>query len=73
VMELGQGHLARGIEKRLKTITRGSSLTPERRAAMSHALSGSLFSLLTWWLNQGMKENPKEMDEMFHEMVWKGV
>ena len=73
VMELGQGHIARGIEKRLARIPRTASLSAVKRVAMSHALSGSLFSLLTWWLNHGMKETPKEMDEMFHEIVWKGV
>jgi hypothetical protein len=36
-------------------------------------LSGSLLSLLRWWLDRGEKESPEEMDLMFHRMVWTGL
>jgi hypothetical protein len=36
-------------------------------------LSGSLLSLLRWWLDRGEKESPEEMDQMFHRMVWTGL
>jgi hypothetical protein len=29
----------------------------------------ALLSLLTWWLDRGMREPPAEMDELFHRMV----
>jgi hypothetical protein len=42
-------------------------------AARAFALSGSLLSLLRWWMDRGAKESPAAMDEMFHRMVWKGL
>lgn len=69
VNELGQAHFARGIEARLSGQRRAGSLTKETRAALAHALAGSLFSLLTWWVRQGMIATPKHMDDLFHTLV----
>lgn len=65
VMELGQEHFARGIERRLGEIPRGG--------AIACGLAGSLFSLLTWWLHRAIKPSPMEMDAIFHQMVWAGA
>jgi len=73
VWELGQGHFARGIEARLAQIPRARGLTRERRAAIAHALAGSLVSMLTWWVQHGMKSSPQEMDKLFHKLVWAGA
>jgi AcrR family transcriptional regulator len=74
VMQLGQGHLARGIEQRLREIPKASELNQKRRVALSQAFSGAFFSLLTWWMDQnGAAASPAEMDEMFHRMVWSGA
>ena len=71
VMELGRGLFARGIEERL--VLAGVVLEPAELAARSHALAGSFFALLDWWIGRGMKEDPKEMDALFHRMAWNGV
>jgi hypothetical protein len=42
-------------------------------AAQAHALAGSLFALLDWWIGRGMKGDPEEMDGLFHRMAWSGV
>ena len=70
--DLAQGYFARGIARRLKEIGRPS---PSQREsdARSHALAGNLLSLLKWWLDRGAKEPAKDMDDLFHRMVWKGV
>ncbi|MEP7271088.1 MAG: TetR/AcrR family transcriptional regulator [Acidobacteriota bacterium] len=73
VMELAHGHFARGIERRLAEFPRGLAVPAEQRAAMAHAQAGSLFSLLQWWLDRGMRETPEQMDDLFHRMVWSGV
>jgi len=44
-----------------------------QRSAQAYALSGSFFSLLEWWIDKGMKEDPRKMDEMFHRLAWKGL
>jgi AcrR family transcriptional regulator len=41
--------------------------------ARSHALAGNLLSLLKWWLDHGAKESPRAMDELFHQIAWKGL
>jgi AcrR family transcriptional regulator len=71
VRVLGLGFLARSIEERLQTA--GVELEPARRSAQAHAMAGSLFSLLDWWMDRGMKADPKEMDELFHGMAWSGL
>jgi AcrR family transcriptional regulator len=73
VRELGEGHFARGIETRLARQTSFSALDATRRTAFSSALAGSLFSLLSWWINHGMALTPRQMDDLFHELVARGV
>ncbi len=70
VIELAQGHFARGIERRLAELARSREMAATQRAAMAHAHAGALFSLLQWWLDRGMRETPAEMDALFHRMVW---
>lgn len=71
--DLAEGYFARGIEQRLNESGRIKYLPPRELAARAAALSGSLLSLLRWWLDRGEKEAPKEMDSLFHQMVWKGL
>src|SRR5450432_257055 len=73
LMELGQEHFARGIEQRLSEIPRAHTIPSNRRSAIAHGLAGSLFSLLTWWVQRGMTLSPEEMDKLFHKLVWAGA
>ena len=72
-MELARGHFARGIERRLSELPGGKSIPPNQLAAIAFTHAGALLSLLTWWLDRGMRESPQEMDELFHRMIWNGV
>ncbi len=71
VLALGRGFFARSIEERLQAA--GIKLDPSQRSARAHALAGSFFSLLDWWIDKGMKADPKEMDTLFHRMAWSGL
>jgi AcrR family transcriptional regulator len=71
--DLAEGYFARGIEQRLVESGRLKALSSRELAACATALAGSLLSLLRWWLDRGEKETPREMDEMFHRMVWSGM
>jgi AcrR family transcriptional regulator len=71
VSALGQGIFARAIEERMESA--GVEIEPLRRSAQAHAIAGSFFSLLDWWMDKGMKMEPKEMDEVFHQMAWSGL
>ena len=72
-MELARGHFARGIERRLAELPRGRSIAPNELPAIAFTHAGALLSLLTWWLDRGMRESPAEMDQLFHRMVWNGL
>lgn len=71
VQTLARGFFARSIEERLQTA--GVGIDPARRSAQAYVLAGSFFSLLDWWVDKGMKADPKEMDDLFHRMAWKGL
>lgn len=71
VRELGRGIFARSIGERLEAA--GLPMEPVQRSAQAHALAGSMFSLLDWWIDKGMKTDPQEMDDLFHRMAWKGI
>jgi AcrR family transcriptional regulator len=72
-MELARGHFARGIERRLSELPQAQSIPANERPAIAIAHAGALLSLLTWWLDRGMRESPAEMDQLFHRLVWNGV
>ena len=69
-MELARAHFARGIERRLSELPRAQSIPANDRAAIAFAHAGALLSLLTWWIDRGMKQSPAEMDALFHRIVW---
>jgi AcrR family transcriptional regulator len=72
-LEMGRACLARGIERRLAQLPVARVIAPLSRAAMAQGFAGALFSLLAWWIDHGMTASPKQMDEMFHHMVWCGI
>src|SRR5215216_2615663 len=72
-MELARGHFARGIERRLSELPQAKSIPANERSAIAFTHAGGLLSLLTWWLDRGMRESPAEMDQLFHRMVWNGL
>ena len=73
VFELGQGQFARGIEERLATMPATRAMNPVGRAARAHALAGSLFSLLNWWIHHESAATPQQMDGLFHNLAWAGL
>lgn len=73
VQELGQGHFARAIDRRLAELPAAAGLPPARRSVISHALAGALLSMLSWWIDHGAAGSPTEMDDVYHQIVWSGV
>jgi AcrR family transcriptional regulator len=71
VRAMARGFFARSIEERLKTA--GVEKNSMRRMAKAHALAGSMLSLIDWWVDNGMKLEPREVDEIFHSTAWKGL
>ena len=71
VQMLGRGYFARSIEERLRMA--GVKAEPAQVTAQAHALTGSMFALIDWWMDRGMKTDPREVDAMFHRMAWSGI
>jgi AcrR family transcriptional regulator len=72
-MGLARGLFARGIEQRLSELPKGKGIPAAERPAIAFAHAGALLSLLTWWIDRGMRQPPAEIDQLFHKLVWKGV
>ena len=72
-MDLARGHFARGIERRLAELPRGRSIPQNELPAIAFTHAGALLSLVTWWLDRGMRESPAEMDQLFHRLLWNGL
>lgn len=72
-LDLARDHFARGIAQRLLEIRGSAGLSPEQRGAAAQALAGALLSLMTWWLDRGAREDPRHMDDLFHQIVWSGI
>ena len=73
VMELGEAHFARGIERRLKVMAPALELPPGSRALVARALAASFIALTMGWIRGGMRESPAELDRLFHALAWRGV
>lgn len=73
VLQLAQGHFAKGIEQRLAEIPQASGILPARRVVMAQAAAGAMLSLMTWWIDRGSHASAEEMDAMFHNFVWSGI
>jgi AcrR family transcriptional regulator len=73
VLDLGRGHFARGIERRLTEAPRTGAWPAAQRAALAQALAGALMSLMTWWLDHERAGSPAEMDALFHRLVRAGA
>jgi AcrR family transcriptional regulator len=72
-VELAQGYFARGIEQRLAELPRARGIPTAQRAALAQMFAGAMLSLMTWWMNHGRPVSPKEMDQLYHQMVWAGI
>ncbi|KAA6456426.1 TetR/AcrR family transcriptional regulator [Acidobacteria bacterium AB60] len=71
VKELGRGYFARSIEERLRLT--GVQADPAQLAAQAHALAGSMFALIDWWMDRAQNTDPREVDALFHRMAWNGL
>jgi AcrR family transcriptional regulator len=71
--DLAQGYFARGIERRLAASGRLPNCSKHELSARASALAGSLLALVRWWLDHDEKLSPREVDDLYHRMVWNGA
>jgi AcrR family transcriptional regulator len=71
--EMGTAHFARMIEKRLTLLgyhSNGNAFSP---AIASKCFAGAAIEMLRWWLDRDVRPTPQQMDDTYHEMVWKAL
>lgn len=73
VYKSGIGYLTKGFEKSLTSLLADKPKAAVPPSILANHLSSSIFSLLTWWLDNNMPYPPERMDEIFHELVMPGV
>jgi AcrR family transcriptional regulator len=73
VWELGRGHFARAVGKRLSALGVADAAHERQAESRAYMLAGALISLLVWWMDRGMTDTPEEIDRIFHDMMWAGA
>jgi AcrR family transcriptional regulator len=73
VLQLAQGHFAKGIEQRVAEIPQSRGIAPAGRAVIAQAAAGAMLSLMSWWIDRGTHASPEQMDAVFHHLVWSGM
>lgn len=73
VIELGEAHFVRGIERRFRELPNVPQISPQQRSLLAHMFASALFATLTWWLQHGGKISAAEVDDLYHRMVWSGI
>jgi AcrR family transcriptional regulator len=67
------GHLARIIEQRLALLAPGPDALPLSRGMTSRVFAAAAIEMLRWWMDRRPPLTAPQLDQRFHEMVWRGV
>jgi AcrR family transcriptional regulator len=71
VLDISTGHLARIIERRLRTLNVQPHDLP--LSAASRVFGAMAMELAKWWMNRETSFTARDMDDRFHELVWRGL
>ncbi len=71
VFDIASGHLARIIEHRLRTLDVQPRELPLTAAA--RVFGAMAMELAKWWLGRETSLSARDMDDRFHELVWRGL
>lgn len=71
VLDITSGHLARIIEARLLALGAVPRKLPVRAAA--RVFGAMAVELAQWWLGHPTMYTARDMDDQFHELVWRGL
>ncbi len=69
LFKTGATHLRTKIEEALQARDNIAQRAAVPIPILANFLSFELFSLLRWWLDQGMPETPHRMEEIYHQLV----
>ena len=71
VLDITSGHFARIIEHRLRTLNAEPRELPLNAAA--RVFGAMAMELAKWWLSRPTEFSARDMDDRFHELVWRGL
>jgi AcrR family transcriptional regulator len=71
VLDIASGHLARIIERRLRTLGVQPRQLPLTAAA--RVFGAMALELARWWMGRATALTARDMDDRFHELVWHGL
>ena len=71
VLDIASGHLARIIERRLQVLGVQSRELPINVAA--RVFGAMATELAKWWMERQGTITARDMDDRFHELVWRGI
>jgi hypothetical protein len=71
ILDITTGHLARIIERRLRTLNVQPRDLP--LSAASRVFGAMAMELAQWWMNRETSFTARDMDDRFHELVWRGL
>ena len=71
VLDIASGHFARIIERRLKTLDAQPRELPLNAAA--RVFGAMAMELGKWWFSRPTALSAQDMDDRFHELVWRGL
>jgi AcrR family transcriptional regulator len=72
VFKTGVTYLANCLDRSLSSFLEDRPKPAVPTAILAHFLASELFGLLKWWLDNNMPYSPRQMDEIFHELVAPG-
>jgi AcrR family transcriptional regulator len=61
------------LEDRVNQLSEMGHVLPLPAPVIIQYLTGAIFGLITWWLDNNMPYTPEEMDAMFQKLVMKGL
>ena len=68
VFKTGTAHLSKRLEESLTAfVAKGHAKVP--LPIVANYIASELFALLKWWLDRQMPYSPKQMDQMFHDLI----
>ncbi len=73
VFALFLGHLAKTIERRLALLAPAEDALPLSREMTARVFAAAAIEMLKWWLDRRPALTAEQLDQRFHEMVWRGV
>ena len=73
LMRIGRKHIKHNILTHFKNLALEESSLSIPSDLILHYVINTLWTLTTWWLDDGLRHTPEEMDAMFNGLVMPGA